>query len=478
MSEKILSVGLDLGTATTQLVLSELTVENIASVFTIPRVYITNKTVLYKSDILFTPISDQLLIEVDQIKDFVQREYQKAGIQKEAIQMGAVIITGETARKENAAQVLQALSGYAGDFVVATAGPDLESIIAGKGAGSHQYSQEHHTSIVNIDIGGGTSNLALFREGDLQDTACFDIGGRLIKLDPSSHRLTYIAPKLQQIIQQEGLQLELGKTVNPSDLNRLVQILTEVLEMAVGLEGTCPYYDLLVTNHALKLDQVISCVSFSGGVADAILAADQGLDDYLYGDIGILLGRSLAHSRIFKERTVIQASETIRATVVGAGSHTTDVNGSTITYIENTLPLRNIPVLKLSAEDEELESSRLAQIIKDKLHWFSLENEVQQVALALEGQRSPSFVKIEEYADAIIAGMAETLAKGLPLVVVLREDMAKVLGQSLFVRLPADYPFVCIDSVDVQNGDYIDIGNPIVAGSVLPVVVKTLVFDS
>ena len=123
MSDKILSVGLDIGTATTQLILSELTIENIASVFTIPRVYITDKKVLYKSEIIFTPISDQLLIEVDKIKNFVLNEYAKAGIQKKDIQMGAVIITGETARKENASQVLQALSGYAGDFVVATAGP-------------------------------------------------------------------------------------------------------------------------------------------------------------------------------------------------------------------------------------------------------------------------------------------------------------------------------------------------------------------
>ena len=77
MSDKILSVGLDLGTATTQLVLSELTIENIASVFTIPRVYITDKKVLYKSKIIFTPISHQSLIEVDKIKDFVIQEYQK-----------------------------------------------------------------------------------------------------------------------------------------------------------------------------------------------------------------------------------------------------------------------------------------------------------------------------------------------------------------------------------------------------------------
>ena len=245
MSDKILSVGLDLGTATTQLVLSELTIENIASVFTIPRVYITDKKVLYKSKIIFTPISHQSLIEVDKIKDFVIQEYQKAGIEKQDIQMGAVIITGETARKENASQVLQALSGYAGDFVVATAGPDLESIIAGKGACAHQYSQEHHTSVVNIDIGGGTSNFAAFREGDVIDTGCFDIGGRLIKIDPNTLKIHYISPKLQEIIKQENLRLFLDEIVNRDELNKLIQILVRVLEKAVGLEVDAPYYEFM-----------------------------------------------------------------------------------------------------------------------------------------------------------------------------------------------------------------------------------------
>lgn len=477
MSDRILSVGLDLGTATTQLVLSELTIENISSVFTIPRVCITDKKVLYKSEIIFTPISDQLLIEVDKIKDFVMREYAKAGIEKSDIQMGAVIITGETARKENAAQVLQALSGYAGDFVVATAGPDLESIIAGKGACSHLYSQKHHTSVANIDIGGGTSNLAVFREGDLTDTGCFDIGGRLIRLDPTSHRISYIAPKLQTIIADKGWSLKVGEIVNRAELDQLIQILVSVLEQSVGIDNKNPYYDMLQTNHGLKLNYDIKCVSFSGGVADAIAETTGLANDFQYGDIGILLGRALRKSKIFEERKVIESAETIRATVVGAGSHTTDVSGSTITYIADVLPIKNIPVLKLAAADEHEDKATMTEIIKDKVGWFTLENEVQQIALAINGEKSPSFTRVIDYAEAIIGGMKESIDKKIPLLVVVREDMAKVLGQCLYAQLPKGYPFVCIDSVDVQNGDYIDIGNPVIEGSVLPVVVKTLVFN-
>ena len=477
MSEIILSVGIDIGTATTQLVLSELTVENIASVFTIPRVYITDKNVLYRSEIIFTPIFDNLLIDVDAIKSFVMDEYQKAGIHKNDIQMGAVIITGETARKDNASQVLQALSGYAGDFVVATAGPDLESIIAGKGAGSCEYSQNHHTSVVNIDIGGGTSNLGVYREGDVIDTACFDIGGRLVRIDPLTHKITYIAPKLTAIIQKESLDLKLGQVVNRNDLNRLIQILVEILEQAIGLDVQNPYFEYLQTNHGLKLNYELKCVSFSGGVADAITGSSILENEFKYGDIGILLGRAIHQSKIFSEKKIIDSIETIRATVVGAGSHTTDVSGSTITYITDVLPIKNVPVLKLSVDDETGDEHIMTEIIRDKIKWFVLENEVQQIALALNGIKSPSFTRVQEYARSIVSGMESSIQKKIPLLVVVREDMAKVLGQCLYAQLPTGYPFVCIDSVDVQNGDYIDIGNPIIEGSVLPVVVKTLVFN-
>src|SRR5699024_12665901 len=128
-------------------------------------------------------------IDQDLIQQFVEREYENANIKKESIQTVAIIITGETARKENAEDALQALSGFAGDFVVATAGPDLESIIAAKGAGMHTYSKENSVKLVNLDVGGGTSNLAVMRRGEVVDTGCLDIGGRLIKINKDSKKI-------------------------------------------------------------------------------------------------------------------------------------------------------------------------------------------------------------------------------------------------------------------------------------------------
>lgn len=179
---QILSVGIDIGTSTTQLVFSRIEMDNTAGYFTAPRIAITGKEILYKSQVYFTPLKTQTLIDADAVREIVAQEFRNAGYSPADTQTGAVIITGESARKENSASVLQALSDFAGEFVVSTAGPDLESIIAGKGSGAWQYSIDNDCTVVNLDIGGGTSNIVFFNAGDTQGKICLDVGGRLIRL--------------------------------------------------------------------------------------------------------------------------------------------------------------------------------------------------------------------------------------------------------------------------------------------------------
>ena len=471
--ETLLTVGIDLGTSTTQLVLSELTVENFASAFTVPRISISDKKVIYRSDIIFTPLLNQSEIDAEPIKAFVAEQYRQAGIHKQDIQMGAVIITGETARKSNANNVLRALSGYAGDFVVATAGPDLESIIAGKGAGAQTYSETKRKPVVNLDIGGGTTNLAVFKDGEVIDTACFDIGGRLIKLD-QQQKITYIAPKIQEIINKKGLTLHLGDQATEQNLLPIISELVAVLENSIGLGTQSPFYQLLVTNHPLRKGEELPIVTCSGGVADCLNTTSTNL--FKYGDIGLLLGKYLRKSLIFSEKEVLESAETIRATVVGAGSHTAEISGSTIAYREQILPVKNIPILKLAQEDETLTVTELGQRIQEKLNWHRIE-ETPQIALAIRGMSNPTFADIQRYGQGIVEGLASLVAEQIPIIVMVDEDMAKALGHALSAHLPKDYPFICLDSVKVENGDYVDIGLPVAEGAVLPVIVKTLVFN-
>lgn len=235
--QSITSVGIDIGTTTTQLVISRLTIENTASGTFVPRVEITDKEVIHRSQIYFTPLLDRDLINAVAVSKIVETEYLAAGLTPEKIDTGAVIITGETAKKENAKAIIDALAGYAGDFVVATAGANLEGIYAGKGSGAAVFSAQRHQVVINIDVGGGTSNYAMFHEGKAVDTTCLNVGGHLIEFEPQGDRITYISEPANIALHSSGQRLQVGERVTLAQLRPVVKAMAacvvEVLQTTI-----------------------------------------------------------------------------------------------------------------------------------------------------------------------------------------------------------------------------------------------------
>ena len=443
MPETLLSVGLDVGTTSTQLIVSRLAVENRAGSFSVPEMDITQRQVLYKGQVHFTPLLDENRVDAEALGKLVDEEYSNAMIRREDVDTGAIIITGETSRKENARAVLSQLSGYAGDFVVATAGPDLESVLAAKGAGAVALSRDRGKTVLHMDIGGGTSNLSLIRDGKIEKTGCLNVGGRLIKLDESG-KIYYVSPVLRQIS-----DLKVGDTPTMGQLEELCEILTQALEMAAGLRTVTSLLTQLSTLEAQAWtppeEQVV--VSFSGGVADCIETQGDWLQ---FGDLGRILGKKIRESLLCQGEYAL-GNETIRATVIGAGCHSTQLSGSTVYYRNLQFPLKNLRVV----------------VVEDEIPDESAE---EPSVLFLRGIPTPKYADVAALARRIVD--ARRLG---PVLVCVEVDMAKALGQCLAGILPPDREILCIDRVRLSSESYLDVGAPV--GPALPVVVKTLVLE-
>jgi ethanolamine utilization protein EutA len=435
MKETILSVGIDIGTSTTQIVFCEIFIENMASVVSVPRMKIIGKRPIYTSDIYFTPLISAHEIDTGKVRAIVEQEYQSAGVHPDHVGTGAVIITGESARKVNAARVIESLSSFSGEFVVATAGPALEGIIAAKGAHAHIESKDRGAVVANLDIVGGTTNIAVFKNGNIIDTPCLDIGGRLVQFSDDQGTVSYASEKIKVLANSLGIVLEPGVILDTWQIIELASEMASILEQSTGVKQATPMLEIMATDKPLRLDYTIDYVSFSGGVADC-MGQENIQNVFAYGDLGIFLGKAITASRIPAEMATLKAKETIRATLVGAGSYTTDISGSTVTFTDDALPVKNIPILKLSRKDEMADISQWGDIIAKKIDRFALKEDHLVPALAFTGPETIGFDGIQELASSIVDGMRSVLSQPEPLIVVVENDLAKALGQALKQEFP------------------------------------------
>ena len=495
----ILSVGIDVGTSTTQVVFSKLQMDNAGGYFSVPRVAIVDKEVVYKSEIYMTPLKTDVLIDTEALRDIVAAEFRKAGYRPEDTDSGAVIITGESARKENSDAVLKSLSDFAGDFVVSAAGPDMESLIAGKGSGAWQYSMDHHCRVANLDIGGGTTNVVLFEDGETAARGCLDIGGRLICMD-SQGMITKVSPAAAVMAQAAGVSVHVGDRCDEKALSAVTRQMAAALNVYLGVgvpvggEADTAKSDAAGHRTAGGIEDIeallkqiktpgssdfpvpekVQAVFFSGGVADLIY--HESADTWAYGDIGVLLGRAIRESRLFTDFQKMEPGETIRATVVGAGTYTTTISGSTITYSDDIFPLKNIPVIKL---DESLQEACFAgdtEPVIRRIQWVLGQNDEDRFILAMPGKRDPGYTEMKRAAAAIRQIMDRVQPSGEPILLVIESDIAKAMGQMIRQQPDLKRQVVAIDSIHVEDGEYVDMGKPMMNGMVIPVVVKTLIF--
>jgi ethanolamine utilization protein EutA len=469
--EQIISAGIDIGTSTTKLILSRFTLVNTAGTTHVPRIEITEKEIIYKSSIYRTPLINDHLIDMKAVLRLVDQEYLKAGVRPQDIQTGAIIITGESATKENAEEMVHLLSEEAGEFLVATAGPDLEGIIAGKGSGALQRSKETGKTIANIDIGGGTANIAVYQAGQLRGTCTLHIGGRLIEFE--NERVKNVTVPIRGLLKQLGLSLEEGDRVSFDYIRPITEAMARILVNTLQQKITGED-EVLLRGHPPNWNVPIDQIMFSGGVSECIYGQEPATD--IYSDIGEYLAIALQENEELQRWEWIPPIETLRATVLGAGTQTTHISGATIQVDPVRLPMKNLPVhqidMKLSLEHGFV---KVKDAIQQAAQIYDPALEGRNFALYITRLPFVRFRDVQELATWLIEGYKLLSYQSNPIVIVLQDDLAKVLGQTL-QTLQSTRDVICIDQILVEQGDYLDIGNKL-QSEVVPVVIKTLAFS-
>ena len=459
------SVGVDIGSSTSHLAFSLLKLEQRDS-----RYVVIDREVVYESEILLTPYSDTETIDSDALGAFIAAQYERANITPDQIDTGALILTGVAVRRKNARAIGDLFALATGKFVAVSAGDSLETTMAAYGSGAAARS-EIGITVMNVDIGGGTSKIAICKDGKVVDLTALDIGARLVAFD-AENRVTRIEEAGKLFAKELDIPLSLGRPISPDHKRALAAHMAERLFAAMKSGRS----DLL------RLDPItftgdIDAVTFSGGVSEYVY----GKEYSDFGDLGPLLA---AEIRARAERwgpDLAEPFEGIRATVIGASQYTIQVSGATI-YVTpaDILPQRNVPVIAptLPNEDEEIDSDAIATAITGALKRLDLIESESPVALCFRWQGSATFQRLHAFCTGVIKGFAPLLTRGLPLVLVGDGDVGGLIGIHCKEENKIANPVISIDGVELKEFDYVDIGTMIPASGAVPVVIKSLVFPS
>ncbi len=467
----VLSVGVDIGSSTSHLVFSRIVLERLDS-----RYVVTTRETFHQSDILLTPYTSGETIDAEKLGAFIEQQYKDAKTDPDEIDTGALILTGVAVRRSNARAIGELFARQTGKMVAVSAGDNLETVMAAYGSGAVARSIRDNATVMNVDVGGGTSKIAVCAEGKVIDLTAVDVGARLVCLDEGG-RVVRIEEAGRRFAAELGIKLDLGATLKPEAGRALAARMADRLFEA--MKGGIPQVDgsglcrLDPLSHGRTIDEL----TFSGGVSEYFY----GREAESFGDLGVLLAQEI-RSRVQSWGPKLERSnEGIRATVIGASQYTTQVSGSTI-YVSplDALPLRNVPVIAptMPIEGDTIDPAAVSTAIKGVLRRLDLGEGDTPVAVFVPWRGSATFQRLDDFCKGAVDGLSDVLAKGHPIVLAGDGDVGGLVGIHLREEMKIPNAIVSIDGLELKDFDYIDIGAMLPSSGAVPVVIKSLIFPT
>lgn len=468
------SVGMDIGSSGTQVLFSRLHLRRIGEDLT-SRYVVVRRETLYRSPVSLTPYASTEKIDGDALGSIIDAAYSQARMDPAAIDTGVVILTGEALRRGNAEMIAQVLADRGGELVTATAGHNMEAMLAAYGSGAAQASYDLGNRLLNIDIGGGTTKLAVLDRGRVVRTAAVQVGGRLAAMDDDGV-LTRLEPAGADHALRSGVRWHLGDQVRPGQVEQVAEAMADCLVAALTADQVRDDVSSLWLTDPVGDLTGIDGVMFSGGVAEYVYDREPRS----FGDLGLALGRAVRRrvddgSLPF---TLLPPGECIRATALGASEYSVQLSGNTGTVTDPValLPRRNLQVVRPLYElGIQVDPPKVADAIRQRLKALDVGD--ADVALALAWSGLPTHQRLLAFATGVRDGLADRTAAGRAVYVMLDGDVALTLGRLLRDELGVTVEMLVIDGLSLRDFDYIDIGRLRLPSRTVPVTIKSLVFS-
>lgn len=472
---ELTTVGVDVGSSTSHLLFARLHLQRLTQGLS-SRFVVVRRDVLYRSPVTLTPYRTDGLIDVDELRRRFRRAYTEAGVEQEQVDTGAVILTGVALERENSRAVAELFADTGGRFVCASAGHNLEAILAAHGSGAAVRTIGDPLRRLHLDVGGGTTKLALLADGQVLETSALAVGGRLVVLDEGG-RVVRVEAAAWHAAAAAGVDLAVGEPLDPGARRRLCDAMARAVSDAVcgssGNSGGLAEALLLTPPlRAVPEDVTVTC---SGGVSEYLRASGQPLSGDLGAELAIACREALAARGLQLE----PLPQGIRATVVGASQFTVQLSGSTVHVPrDGLLPLRNLPVLSPRLEPgQDPTAAAVAEAIATARRRLDL-TETNPVAIALRVPGEPHHRVLRELACGVADALSEHLERRLPVVLALDADLGRSLGRVLAEERGPQENLVVIDGLELLELDYIDVGELVRPAGVVPVVIKSLAFGT
>jgi ethanolamine utilization protein EutA len=473
---ELTTVGIDIGSSTSHLMFARVHLQRLSTALS-SRFVVVDRKVLWQSPILLTPYVADFTIDTEKLAAFITRCYAGAGLTRAEIDSGAVILTGEALKRRNARAIADLFSEEAGKFVCASAGHHMECQMAAHGSGAVRLSKTRGVTVLNVDIGGGTTKFALIRNGEVLATSAIAIGGRLVVEDAAE--IVRLEQPAKEMAAALGIDLALSKPLSLAArralIARMVEIIMAMIDRREPDELTSR---LLVTEPWPEsvADMPIDAMTFSGGVAEYLYGRERAR----FGDLGADLAHELRHALSHHSGPVVwDPGQGIRATVIGAAQFSVQISGNTIKISDpGSLPINNLPVIACDfhLHNEDVASQQVTAAVRRALGRSDIEEGSSSVALAFPWQGDPVHRRLYAVAEGICAALPHTLAKGLALVLLIDGDIGMSLGRVIRYEAAPGANVIAIDGVQLKQFDYVDIGQIIEFTNVAPIIIKSLLF--